>query len=90
MVAMKRHLVTHRGVTTALHSFAPKSGTYPERAVSLSLLELGERWDEHLINDVYDPVVHLDVRLKHIRTIGIMTPRSRLLHPRRQDVPTLH
>jgi hypothetical protein len=54
-----------------LRGCAPKSGTYPERAVNLSLLDLDERWNEHLIDDVNDPVVRLDVRLKNIRTIDL-------------------
>jgi len=48
-----------------------ESRTDPERAVSLSLLEPGERWKEHLIDDVNDPVVHLDIRLKNIRPIDL-------------------
>ncbi|HEX6481206.1 MAG TPA: hypothetical protein VF043_20395 [Ktedonobacteraceae bacterium] len=32
-------------------------------------LEHGEWWDEHLVDDVHDPVVRDHVRLKHLPTI---------------------
>src|SRR6266851_2195755 len=51
------------------HIEAQREPCNPERAVCSLVLEHGEWWDEHFVDDVHHPVVGDHVRLKHVSTI---------------------